>query len=123
MEFKSPRQLRTTVTKHALKAYVAGPFTSKYHICVVRLFFLDRVSNKNINNKKFTGKFFGAKSKRCLFFLLYKSPFREENIKRRTDHQARTVAIVKMSLYQNKSSIQGYLHELCLTGHNLYWLY
>lgn len=68
MEFKSSRQLRTTVTKHALKAYVAGPFTSKYHICVVRLFFLDRVSNKNINNKKFTGTFLEQNPNVVCFF-------------------------------------------------------
>ena len=48
MEFKPQCQLRSSVIKNALKAYVVGPFTSKYQVCAVRSLCVNGVSKEKI---------------------------------------------------------------------------
>ena len=48
MEFKPQRQLRSNVIKNALKAYVVGPFTSKYQVRAFRSLCVDGVSKEKI---------------------------------------------------------------------------
>ena len=48
MEFKPQCQLRSSVIKNALKAYVVGPFASKYQVCAVRSLCVNGVSKEKI---------------------------------------------------------------------------
>ena len=46
MEFKPQCQLRSSVIKNALKAYVVGPLTLKYQVCAVRSLSVNGVSRE-----------------------------------------------------------------------------
>ena len=48
MEFKPQRQLRSSVIKNALKAYVVESLKSKCQVCAVRSLYVDGVSKEKI---------------------------------------------------------------------------
>ena len=79
MEFKPQRQLRSSVIKNALKAYVVEPLKSKCQFCAARSLYVGGVSKEKIWITRRLLESFLEKTPRVVCFFSCITPLSEGN--------------------------------------------